>query len=229
MTKPPKNPDALAQLFHETYERLAPEYGYETRKESAKPWADVPENNKRLMIAVCEEVQKALSPKPSGGDAFTGDTSDGYHTFNELYEHRHILFLSVLTANIDRAWRSKMHDDGTMFDGWFVAGLKTVIGQATYHLPIRMWSLFDAIPELEKAPPFDGHTAEDTLKRLRDDAYFGHREKAALTPSPDYVMVPRSGTFTFSPCEEITLPDKEKTLIVTGTILLDAAPEREGS
>lgn len=119
-----------------------------------------------------------------GGDAITGDTSDGYHTFNELYEHRHILFLSVLTANIDRAWRSKLHDDGTMFDGWFVAGLKTVMGQATYHLPIRMWSLFDAIPELEKAPPFDGHTAEDTLKRLRDDAYFGHRVEQQKTAEP---------------------------------------------
>lgn len=49
-------PDALARQFHETYERLAPQFGYETRKESAKPWSDVPENNKRLMIAVCAEI-----------------------------------------------------------------------------------------------------------------------------------------------------------------------------
>lgn len=35
----------LARLFHETYERLAPEFGYKTRKESAVPWKDVP--NKR--------------------------------------------------------------------------------------------------------------------------------------------------------------------------------------
>jgi len=27
----------LAQAFHEAYERLAPEFGYETRKESAVP------------------------------------------------------------------------------------------------------------------------------------------------------------------------------------------------
>lgn len=51
-----KNPEAVAQAFHEAYERLAPSYGYETRKESSKPWADVPEKNKRLMIAVAEEV-----------------------------------------------------------------------------------------------------------------------------------------------------------------------------
>jgi hypothetical protein len=48
--------EALAQSFHETYERLAPSFGYETRKASAKPWAEVPENNRRLMIAVCAEL-----------------------------------------------------------------------------------------------------------------------------------------------------------------------------
>jgi hypothetical protein len=50
------DPEALAQRFHETYERLAPSYGYETREASAKPWAEVPEQNRRLMIAVCTEI-----------------------------------------------------------------------------------------------------------------------------------------------------------------------------
>ena len=45
---------ALAERFHETYERLAPDFGYRTREASAKPWADVPDQNKRLMIAVCD-------------------------------------------------------------------------------------------------------------------------------------------------------------------------------
>jgi hypothetical protein len=48
--------EQLAQRFHETYERLAPSFGYETREASAKPWADVPDQNKRLMIAVCGEI-----------------------------------------------------------------------------------------------------------------------------------------------------------------------------
>ena len=43
----------LARRFHETYERLAPEYGYETRRESAVPWDEVPEPNRALMTAVC--------------------------------------------------------------------------------------------------------------------------------------------------------------------------------
>lgn len=50
----------LAQQFHETYERLAPSFGYETREASAKPWADVPEQNRRLMIAVCAELLPAI-------------------------------------------------------------------------------------------------------------------------------------------------------------------------
>lgn len=44
--------ETIAQCFHEEYERLAPHWSYETRKASAVPWAEVPENNKALMIDV---------------------------------------------------------------------------------------------------------------------------------------------------------------------------------
>ena len=44
--------EAIARGFHERYERLAPEHGYATREASAKPWEDVPEQNKGLMVAV---------------------------------------------------------------------------------------------------------------------------------------------------------------------------------
>lgn len=50
--------EAVAKLFHEIYERLAPQFGYETRKASAKPWDQVPENNRKLMVAVCAELIK---------------------------------------------------------------------------------------------------------------------------------------------------------------------------
>src|SRR5690606_27510165 len=50
----------VARAFHEAYERLAPSFGYETRPESAVPWEQVPENNRRLMIAVASEVTAAL-------------------------------------------------------------------------------------------------------------------------------------------------------------------------
>ncbi len=56
MTKPTKPPRDLAKKFHETYERLAPQYNYETRKASAVPFDSIPENNQELMIAVCSEL-----------------------------------------------------------------------------------------------------------------------------------------------------------------------------
>ena len=60
--------ETLAQLFHETYERLAPSFGYKTREASAVPWEQVPEGNRQLIIAVCKEILdgnlgSALAPK----------------------------------------------------------------------------------------------------------------------------------------------------------------------
>mgnify|MGYP001572067736 CR=1 FL=1 len=45
----------LAILFHETYERLAPQYGYETRPETRVFDPTTP--NGMLMLAVCEVIQ----------------------------------------------------------------------------------------------------------------------------------------------------------------------------
>jgi hypothetical protein len=54
------NLDALeiAQEFHYTYERLAPDFGYETRKESAVPWEDVPITNRALMVNTVKDLLK---------------------------------------------------------------------------------------------------------------------------------------------------------------------------
>jgi len=49
-------PEILAERFHTLYEQLAPSFGYDTRKESAKPWADVPSQNKALMTEVCRHI-----------------------------------------------------------------------------------------------------------------------------------------------------------------------------
>lgn len=53
-------PEGIARLFHETYERLAPDHGYETRHESAVPWEDVPERNRGLMTATVVALTAAL-------------------------------------------------------------------------------------------------------------------------------------------------------------------------
>lgn len=50
--------EALARRFHETYERLAPQFGYETRNETRR--FDPDSANGRLMIAVVEAVASEI-------------------------------------------------------------------------------------------------------------------------------------------------------------------------
>jgi len=98
----------------------------------------------------------------------TGQVSDGYHTFDELYDHRCLLFLALQSAfaAID-AWKSRKHSDGSAFEGWFIAGVFLPQGQISYHVPEKYWDLCKA-PERETAPEWDGHTSADVLQRLAD-------------------------------------------------------------
>lgn len=68
------DPESLAKLFHETYERLAPFYQYETREATRTTWDKVPDQNKRLMIAVATEVLATLANLEK--DAATQATSE---------------------------------------------------------------------------------------------------------------------------------------------------------
>ena len=95
-----------------------------------------------------------------------GETSDGYHTFNELYHHRAVLFSVIVKAFPDKAWKSKQHNDGTMYDGMFIVGIDTPEGQATYHYDIDpYWDMFKC-QELARAPKWDGHTPAQAIERI---------------------------------------------------------------
>jgi hypothetical protein len=48
--------ERIARAFHEAYEDLAPDHGYETRNASAKPWDQVPDNNRSLMVATVQRL-----------------------------------------------------------------------------------------------------------------------------------------------------------------------------
>lgn len=123
--------------------------------------------------------EAVCSLRPSGGEynvqncgrkavgcEINGETSDGYHTFNELYHHRAVLFSVVVALNSERAWKSKLHNDGTMYDGMFIVGVDTPQGQATYHYDMEpYWDMFWC-KELERAPEWDGHTPDEAIERI---------------------------------------------------------------
>lgn len=95
-----------------------------------------------------------------------GEISDGYHSFNELYDHRAKLFSVICNSNKELAWKSKLHDTGDMYEGMFIVGINTPNGQATYHYDIEpYWDMFD-VKELEKAPKWDGHTPSEAIERI---------------------------------------------------------------
>lgn len=111
------------------------------------------------------------------------DTSDGYHTFDELYEFRMLYNAAffMCLADIDDmknknpslsfdVHKSKRHSDGELCfgGGWFVvvAYLGKHKFQITNHYPMKDWDLFD-IPERERADKWDGHSPEDVAKRIR--------------------------------------------------------------
>jgi hypothetical protein len=94
----------------------------------------------------------------------TGKISDGYHTFEELYYHRMVLFSIICNQNKDKAWKSGLHADGTMYYNHFIVGITTPEGNYSYHFHNDSWDLFD-VTDLYNAPELDGHKPAD-IKRL---------------------------------------------------------------
>jgi len=99
----------------------------------------------------------------------TENTSDGYHTFKELYDHRIALFICLMRSNPEISWRANNHHDGSNMEGWFIAGMELPTGQITYHLPVDKWTSLDntGMRTSNNAHyEWDGHTAEDVVNRL---------------------------------------------------------------
>lgn len=113
------------------------------------------------------------------------NTSDGYHTFKELYEFRLLLTAALFNSwnenyesphVIPMVFKSKLHSDGTIpFNdpNWFIVVAELPTGQISFHYEMKDWDLFK-FPEVVMPPKYDGHTAADVAVRLR--AYLEGRE-----------------------------------------------------
>lgn len=97
-----------------------------------------------------------------------GTLSDGYHTFNDLYYQRCVLFAAICNMNKNISWKSKRHSDGNKCfdsDNWFIVGIDTPEGSYTYHYEMKYWNLFE-VQELELGKVWDGHTEKDVTRLL---------------------------------------------------------------
>ena len=101
-----------------------------------------------------------------------GDFSDGYHTFNELYDYRKAynaaFFNELAKQGLYDVHKSRLHSDGEIPFGdnnWFIVMAELPTGQISNHYKIKDWDLFN-IPEKEKANDWDGHSPQDVYERL---------------------------------------------------------------
>lgn len=127
-----------------------------------------------------EYVQDNINALPNSE---RGKLSDGYHTFDELYEFRKLYNAKLFNEwgkekavdgykdyrveyDVHKSWR---HYDGNLcFNGnYFIVVAMLPTGQISNHYPAEDWELFK-VPAVEKAKyEFDGHTPADVLKRLK--------------------------------------------------------------
>ena len=109
---------------------------------------------------------------PEGSDF--GEVSDGYHTFNELYDHRIRLYimlckaLAALNKEDNPVWMTWKQCNNKLMKGWFILGINQEAGeQITYHIQDKYWREVRKFAVMvAKAPRFDNHTSADVLRRL---------------------------------------------------------------
>lgn len=113
-----------------------------------------------------------VTTEPGSGYTITedGQVSDGFHTFEELYDHRRALTAALAVSMPDVSWRSKAHhpEDSPMFEGgYFIVGIDLPgAGTITYHYKLTHWDDFAGVGELEHAPKWDGAPPDATVTRL---------------------------------------------------------------
>ena len=112
--------------------------------------------------------------KTYASEDLIGTLSDGYHTFDELYEFRKMYnaaaFNAWSKAGLYDVHKSKRHSDGIeCFGGkWFIVMAILPTGQVSNHYKMEDWDLFQCPEELIVKVAYDGHTAQDVLNRLEN-------------------------------------------------------------
>lgn len=141
------------------------------------PYADLSEEEKEsdrkeartYLPLLNQEITTALAKEREEVDE---NTSDGHHTFKELYEFR-LLYNAALfnewaesgKYNVHKSWK---HNDGEKCfgGGWFIVMADLPTGHISNHYEEKDWDLFHCETR-ELADKWDGHTAQDVADRLQ--------------------------------------------------------------
>lgn len=131
---------------------------------------DEPEN----ADSVIRKISEALHATEARVRAEKVDenTSDGYHTFKELYEFRKVynavLFNEWAEQGLYDVHKSTKHSDGEdcFGGGWFIVVAHLPTGYISNHYEMKDWDLFQC-ESRERGAEWDGHTAQDVLERLQ--------------------------------------------------------------
>lgn len=102
------------------------------------------------------------------------DMSDGYHTFDELYEHRCLLFIALAKRF---PWKHVKYWVADHFPGWDLIVVEIhewqtqeqpyIKPQISYHVPNKHRHLYEGFGRVPiERHHYDGHTSADVLKRL---------------------------------------------------------------
>jgi hypothetical protein len=87
--------------------------------------------------------------------------SDGYHTFDELYDHRCFLYATLCLLHADKCfWKPD-------FEGWFCLYWESPNGQISYHLPNYMLPMIQGKIQQDDDHVWDKHTSGEVLLRLQ--------------------------------------------------------------
>jgi hypothetical protein len=91
------------------------------------------------------------------------DICDGFHTFDELYDHRCLLFINLCLMT---SYKSVRRSDA---DGWFFLFLELPSGQISYHVPTKFIHLVRSIP-VDDRYFWDQHKPFEVVERLIETA-----------------------------------------------------------
>jgi len=120
-----------------------------------------------------EDINNQILSLKLAGVSEVGQVSDGYHTFDELYEFRalfHALLLNEWKNNSSiKVEKSRRQQDGSLCDNgdFFIVVAQLPSGQISNHYPMKYWDYFK-ITESEKVTiAYDGHSSSDVLRRMK--------------------------------------------------------------